>query len=133
MSPQINQSSLLAVAKKISALGFIPWVSVPDLNAIGVGNIVIQPRTILIIYDNQKDNEDDRTSKFDLLAMPLEFLGYTPKFIELNEAQLHNTRCSMVWESSIIFSLIQETYARMAQIFPWIENVKTQRKYRVYF
>ncbi len=115
----------LAVAKKISALGFIPWVSVPDLDAIGVGNIVIQPRTILIIYDNQKDNEDDRTSKFDLLAMPLEFLGYTPKFIELNEALPQYPLQHRV--AGVIFWLRQENYARMAQIFPWIENVKTQK------
>lgn len=46
-----NRPLARKTAKRIAALGFIPWVTAPDLNYIGMGNIEVVPRLIMIIYD----------------------------------------------------------------------------------
>lgn len=123
----LNQTDLsIAVAKKIHALGYIPWVSVPALNVIGIGNIIIQPRTILIIYDDKNNDPlDDETPVFNLLAMPLEFLGYTPRFVDLKGTLPEYSLQGRV--AGVIFWLTQENNPKMSQILPWIEKLKSQK------
>ena len=45
------------ISHKIRAAGFTPWVSNPELDMIGVGFPVIQPRRILMLY-NGNDTKD---------------------------------------------------------------------------
>lgn len=74
-----------ATAKKISDLGFTPWVANPALDIFGVGKLEIFPRRVLALYDGQEYPEGlQQTDIHKLLAMPLEHLGYTLDYLDVN-------------------------------------------------
>ena len=70
-------------AAKISDLGFIPWVTNPELNMLGVGNIEVMPRKVLMVYNNA-DTEYDLINTSDLTygTMPLNYLGYSVEYLD---------------------------------------------------
>jgi len=73
-------------AKMISQLGFTPWVAVPSLDTLGVGEVEIYPRRILALYDSNDHPTGYETSEIHrLLAMPLEYLGYTLEYKNIQE------------------------------------------------
>lgn len=72
-------------AKKIDALGFTPWVSNPDLDAIGVGRIEVMPRDVLVLYDPSPGGISLRTEEAHrLIDMPLNWLGYGVEHLATN-------------------------------------------------
>jgi len=72
-------------AKRISELGFTPWVSNPGLDILGIGELEIFPRRVLALYDGQEHPEGlQQTDVHNLLAMPLEYLGYTLDYLDVN-------------------------------------------------
>ncbi|MEX0998845.1 MAG: endo alpha-1,4 polygalactosaminidase [Thermodesulfobacteriota bacterium] len=72
-------------AKQISDLGFTPWVANPALDTLGVGLLEIFPRRVLALYDGQEYPEGlQQTHVHKLLAMPLEYLGYTIDYLDVN-------------------------------------------------
>ncbi|MBE0622489.1 MAG: bifunctional glycoside hydrolase 114/ polysaccharide deacetylase family protein [Burkholderiales bacterium] len=78
-----------ATAKKISALGFIPWVSNPALDMLGVGDIEVLPRKILMLYDQENPAVGliaDSIQRF--AAMPVNYLGYVPEYVEVQTQAL---------------------------------------------
>jgi polysaccharide biosynthesis protein PelA len=72
-----------ATAAKIGDLGFIPWVTNPELNMLGVGKIEVMPRKVLMVYDNA-DTEYDliNTSGLNYGTMPLNYLGYSVEYLD---------------------------------------------------
>ncbi len=68
-------------ASKIHESGFIPWVTTPQLNMLGVGGIEVMPRKVLMVH-NSADTEYDliNTSGMHYATMPLNYLGYTVEF-----------------------------------------------------
>lgn len=70
-------------AKQIAAHGFVPWVSTPELDMLGVGNIEVMPRKVMVIHN---DARDEFGLTFELAqryaAMPLNYLGYTLEFVD---------------------------------------------------
>jgi hypothetical protein len=74
------------VAKKITALGFIPWVSNPSMDMMGLGSVEIFPRRILALYDGQAQPDGLQNSEVHkFLAMPLEYLGYTLEYVDVRK------------------------------------------------
>ncbi|SFI63188.1 bifunctional glycoside hydrolase 114/ polysaccharide deacetylase family protein [Nitrosomonas sp. Nm34] len=72
-------------AKRISDLGFTPWVATPRLDILGVGLSEIFSRRILALYDGQEYPEGlQQTDVHKLLAMPLEYMGYTIDYLDVN-------------------------------------------------
>ena len=70
------------IAKKIEKVGFIPYVTNPELNILGVTDFDIVKRKILIINTSKYNLMDSDSHR--LLQMPLEYMGYvadikTPK------------------------------------------------------
>ena len=70
------------LAKKIQNDGFIPWITNGDLTQMGVGGIKVIPRKILILYDSNAADLIE-SDAFRLLAMPLEYDGYLPRFVDV--------------------------------------------------
>jgi uncharacterized protein (TIGR01370 family) len=67
------------VAKKINLLGFIPWVTDGSLTSLGIGNIEVMPRKILMLYDGAGLTQSDQLPEaLTYAAMPLEYNGYHP-------------------------------------------------------
>ena len=65
-------------AKKISQLGFVPWVTNGSLTALGASNITLVPRKILMFYDDVVSSSRMRAPPLLYTAMPLQYLGYKP-------------------------------------------------------
>lgn len=70
-------------AAKIHDMGFTPWVSNPELNMLGVGEIEVMPRKVLMIH-NTADTEYDliNTSALHYGTMPLNYLGYSVEYLD---------------------------------------------------
>lgn len=70
-------------AAKIRTQGFIPWVTNPELDMLGVGDIEVMPRKVLMIH-NSSNNEYDlmNTSGHLYGAMPLNYLGYAVEYLD---------------------------------------------------
>jgi len=73
------------VARQIAALGVIPWVSNPSLDYVGISNIEVTPREVLMIFDAELNGKIEISEVHTLLAMPLEYMGYVPVYIDLAE------------------------------------------------
>lgn len=73
------------ISKKIRMSGFIPWISNPELDMVGVGSPEIQPRRILMLY-NGNDSPDVVFSEVHLLAaMPVQYMGFIPEYIDFTQ------------------------------------------------
>ncbi len=69
-------------AEKIKALGFIPWVSTPELDYMGVGELNLIPRKVLLLYDSHEAGlRSSNVHRF--LATPIEQLGYVPEYLDV--------------------------------------------------
>jgi hypothetical protein len=76
-------------ARRISSLGFIPWVSNPQLDQLGVGEIEVMPRKLLMLYDQQKPEAGlmaDYIQRY--AAMPANYLGYVPEYVDVQTQAL---------------------------------------------
>jgi uncharacterized protein (TIGR01370 family) len=82
-----NRELARETAKKIRALGFIPWVSNPELDMLGLGNIEVMPRKILMVH-NSADTEFElaATNVLNFGTLPLNYLGYTAEYLDAREA-----------------------------------------------
>lgn len=74
-----------ATARKILALGFIPWVANADLDQLGVGAVEVEPRRVLLLYDKPAGLDPHYTEAQRYLAMPLNHLGYTVELRDIAE------------------------------------------------
>lgn len=84
--PANNRTLARETAQRIHAEGFIPWVSVPQLNQMGVGLIEAIPRRVLILFDKAKTEAGEiaYTNAHNYLAMPLEYFGYGAEYLDVN-------------------------------------------------
>ena len=72
-------------AKRISDLGFTPWVANPGLDILGIGQLEVFPRRVLALYEGKEYPEGlQQTDVHKLLAMPLEYLGYSLDYLDVN-------------------------------------------------
>lgn len=81
--PAAERGLARATAKRIAADGFIPWVSTPGLDILGVGAIEVMPRKVLMLYE--KLDKADQLIYLDahrVATMPLNYLGYVVEYLE---------------------------------------------------
>lgn len=78
-------------ARRIMDLGFIPWVTTPDLTTLGVGAIEVMPRRVLVVHSPLQDEYELRTTgPVRLVATPLNFLGYVPEYVDPHHLPGHS-------------------------------------------
>lgn len=65
-----------ATAKRIARLGFSPWITIPSLDAVGLGPIEIIPRRILLLYRGNSEGYLGVHDASVLIAPVLEWHGY---------------------------------------------------------
>ena len=73
-------------ADRIKAQGCIPWVSVPDLDLLGVGEVEVQPRRILMAYDGLENKHLIELSIHRHADPMLTYLGYVPEYWNIRQA-----------------------------------------------
>jgi polysaccharide biosynthesis protein PelA len=76
------------VAGKIAEHGVIPWVSTPGLDQVGLGLTEVFPREVIMLYDSKIDGPVEQTLVHRMVAMPIEYFGYVPKYIDLAKQSL---------------------------------------------
>ncbi|MDF1760418.1 MAG: endo alpha-1,4 polygalactosaminidase [Coxiellaceae bacterium] len=73
------------VADKIKADGFIPWVGNGTLTNMGVGNVTVVPRTVLMVYDSKQFPDITFSDSMRFAAFPLEQMGYVPLMVDVRK------------------------------------------------
>ena len=74
-----------ATAERIRALGIIPWVTDAALETIGIGQREAMPRRIAVLYDGREGPSLNFTIPHRFLEMPLNHLGYTAEYFDINQ------------------------------------------------
>ncbi len=83
--PPERRSEARGVAKKIQDLGFIPWVTTPDLDALGVGSHEVLPRKVLLFYDGQQHSDPTESEIHRFIDFPLQHLGLVPEHWDIRQ------------------------------------------------
>ncbi len=78
-----DRSAARDVANKISALGFTPWVANPSLDYVGISNLEVIPREVIMLYDSRSNGPIEEAEVHRLIAMPLEYMGYVPVYHDI--------------------------------------------------
>ena len=73
--PPQRRDEARQLAGRLSAEGYIPWVSVPQLDYLGISSLEVQPRRIAVVYD-PREGDLSVTSGHVLYGGLLEYLGY---------------------------------------------------------
>lgn len=72
-------------AERIRALGFVPWVTDSNLDSLGIGQVEVVPRRILVIYDSRESPALNYANAHRFLQMPLNHMGYQVDFTDVNQ------------------------------------------------
>jgi uncharacterized protein (TIGR01370 family) len=73
-------------ARRVSALGFVPWVTNADLNQIGVGSIEVVPDRVLMVYDGSGRDAQFYAYRIHQQAkLPFEKLGYKVEYADVSK------------------------------------------------
>ena len=78
--PPARREEAREVARRIAADGFTPWVTTPELDHLGVGAIEVLPREVLMLFDGRVNGAQEWSEVHKLVATPLEYLGYVPRY-----------------------------------------------------
>ncbi len=87
--PTGQRRQAIADARRISALGVIPYVTNGRLSLLGVGRMRVMPRKILMLYSGPRDAQ--HTSLNWYAAMPLNYLGYSTRIQNVATGLPHGT------------------------------------------
>lgn len=72
-------------AARIAAEGFVPWVATGALDTLGVGQIEVMPRRVLIVHGALAHERDLRfTAAVRLASPPLQYLGYAVEYADVH-------------------------------------------------
>lgn len=113
------------LSEKIKKLGFIPYITNKDLSIIGISDIQIFRRKVLVIYYSKSDITDSNAHR--LIQMPLEYLGYTADLKTPEQAmQLKHT---VDRYAGIIVWLESDLVKNYDKFYKWIlERIKNGNK-----
>lgn len=82
--PPSERALARTTAQRIRSLGFTPWVATPDLASLGVGEIEVMPRRILLVHSPLPNEYALRlTDAVRYATMPLNYLGYAVEYADL--------------------------------------------------
>ena len=84
-----NRALARETARKIRALGVIPWVTNPALDMLGIGQVEVLPRQVLAIHDEPGNLAAVATHEIHRLgAMPLHYLGLDVRYVYVKSAEM---------------------------------------------
>lgn len=87
--PPADRELARATARRILEHGFIPYVADPALETLGVSAVEAVPRKVLMLY---RHNGDPTALAYESIlrfaAMPLNWMGYVPEYIDVSTGQL---------------------------------------------
>lgn len=116
--PPERKSEARELATKIKKLGMIPWIATGDLEKMGVGGLSYLPRKIFVLYTKYKQSTFSDQSAVNLLALPLQYLGYIPEYHDANQS-LPNNIDPLEYAGVAVWAAPQTPAARKA-MFHWL-------------
>ena len=86
--PANKRSEARNIAAKIADDGSIPWIANPALDYVGVSNLEVIPREVLMVFDSRVTGPVEGAEVHMLLATPLEYMGYVPVYHDIAKKPL---------------------------------------------
>lgn len=83
--PPAERKCARDTAARIRALDIIPYVADPGLQTVGIGNIEVMPRRVLVVQDREPGVSIDDSAGVRFVSMPLNYLGYRVDFAEASQ------------------------------------------------
>lgn len=80
--PPSRRDEAREVARRIDALGFVPWVAQPAFDRLGVGAVEIVRRRVLALTEG----DPLQSPAFRFAALPLESLGFAVEYADVHAA-----------------------------------------------
>ncbi|QJD57894.1 PbsX family transcriptional regulator [Pseudomonas sp. gcc21] len=81
--PPHRRTEARKLAKRLHAEGYIPFVTTPELDYLGISTLEVQPRRIAMLYD-PSEGTLDQSSGHHLLGGLLEYLGYRVDYLPVD-------------------------------------------------
>jgi len=79
-----QREAMRQIARKAASHGYIPFVSTPGLDSIGIGSVEVQPRRIALVYD-PREGELPNNPGHVYLGGLLEYLGYRVDYLPADD------------------------------------------------
>ncbi len=89
--PASRRSEARSIAAKIAADGSVPWIANPSLDYVGVSNLEVIPRDVLMVFDSRVTGPIELSEVHTLLATPIEYMGYVPVYHDIAKKPLPQT------------------------------------------
>src|SRR5262249_17130998 len=77
--PESRREDARAAARRIQAMGFVPWIATPALDTLGVGTIQGHVARMLLLYDGAEPH----SPVIDLIAERLQALGCAVDYLDV--------------------------------------------------
>lgn len=83
--PPHDRALTRETAQRIRSHGFIAWVADSDLSTIGVGNVELVPRRVLMVYNSADSPALNYSEAHRFFQMPLNHLGYVVDYADIQK------------------------------------------------
>ncbi len=80
-----DRSCRQQVALQVIDLGLNPYVTDPQYRVVGIGRVEVMPRHLLVLQSLSPGNPPETGSAARVLGMPMDYLGYLARYINVNE------------------------------------------------
>lgn len=84
--PLTARAEAREVAKKIHALGFMPWVSDSNMETLGLGTVEVIPRRILLLYEEIPPEGIASLPIYYTTAFFLQYMGFIPQLQKVDDS-----------------------------------------------
>lgn len=83
--PPGDREQMRTLERQLHQDGYIPYVTSPELNALGISNIEVQPRRIAMLYD-PREGDLARNAGQHMVGGLLEYMGYRVDYLAADES-----------------------------------------------
>lgn len=82
--PSTQREEARALAERLRGEGFIPFVTMPELNYLGVSTLEVQPRRVAVVYDPREGPLSSNRGHMFLGGL-IEYLGYRVDYLPADQ------------------------------------------------
>src|SRR5699024_3530422 len=86
--PGADKTCRRELAQRLDDHGVQPYVTAPGVGIVGIGRLEVMPRKILVVQAPGRDVPLESTVGGLAVAMPLNYLGYDVRFLDLGTQPL---------------------------------------------
>jgi len=81
--PPARREAAQQAARRIAAMGFVPWISNAALDVLGVGSVEVIPRRMLLLYDGAETPSLQQSPIHRLATLPVEYFGCIAEYLDV--------------------------------------------------